>query len=133
MVSCKDKGAFLFGRGPIDSVGEATAWMGEGGGPDEERIRAGGQFQLMVGLNFMESDLGAELGESGGKERFALLGVKGAFDQVSGVSTGKAGRIDSDVDSVMKCGSKKGKPLKVIPVGVGKKKGEGAATLGGPV
>lgn len=76
MVGCKDKGTFLFGRDPINAVGEATARMGEGGGSDEERIRAGGQFQLMVGLNFMECDLGAELGESGGKERFALLGVK---------------------------------------------------------
>ena len=87
----------------------------------------------MVGLNFMECDLGAELGESGGKKRFALLGVEGAFDQVSGVSTGKAGRIDSDVDSVMKCGSKKGKSLNVIPMGVGEKKGEGAVTFLGPI
>ena len=45
----------------------------------------------------------------------------------------KARGIDGDIDSFMKRGSKKWKPLKVIPVGVGKKKGEGAATLGGPV
>ena len=133
MVGCKDKGAFLFDRDPINSVGEATARMGEGGGPDEERIRAGSQFQLMVGLNFMECDMGAELGESSGKERFALLSVEGAFDQVSGVGVRKAWGVDGDIDSVMKRGSKKGKPLKVIPVGVGKKKGEGATTLGGPV
>ena len=76
MVRCKDEGAFLSGCDPIDSVCEATARMGEGGSPDEKRIRAGGQFQIVVGLNFMESDLGAELGKSGGKERFALLGVK---------------------------------------------------------
>ena len=44
MVSCKDKGAFLSSRDSIDSVGEATARMGEGGSPDEERIWAGGQF-----------------------------------------------------------------------------------------
>jgi hypothetical protein len=37
------------------------------------------------------------------------------------MSTGKAGGIDGDVDSVMKCGSKKGKSLDVIPVGVGEK------------
>ena len=81
----------------------------------------------------MECDMGTELGESGRKERFALLGVEGAFDQVSGVGAMKAWRIDGDIDSLMKCGSKKWKPLNVIPVGVGKKKGEGAATLGGPV
>ena len=42
MVSCKDEGAFLSGCDPIDSVGEATARMGEGSGLDEERIRFGG-------------------------------------------------------------------------------------------
>jgi hypothetical protein len=87
----------------------------------------------MVRLNFMECDMGPELGESGWKERFALLGVEGAFDQVSGVGVRKAWGVDGDIDSFMKRGSKKGKPLKVIPVGVGKKKGEGATTLGGPV
>ena len=87
----------------------------------------------MVGLNFMERDLGAELGESGGKERFALLGVEGAFDQVSGVGTRKARGIDGDIDSFMKRGSKKGKALQVIPMGVGEQKGKGAATFLGPI
>ena len=86
----------------------------------------------MFGLNFMESDLGAELGESGGKERFALLGVEGAFDQVSGVGTRKARGVDGDIDYFMKRGSKKGKALQVIPMGVGEQKSKGAATLGGP-
>ena len=80
MIGCKDKGAFLFGHYPIDSVGEATARMGERSGSDVERIRAGGQFQLMVRLNFMECDMGAELGESCWEERFALLGMEGAFN-----------------------------------------------------
>ena len=133
MVGRKDKGAFLSGRGPINTVGEATARMGEGSGPDEERIRAGSQFQFMVGLNFMECDLGAELGESGGKERFALLGVEGAFDQVSGVGTRKARGIDGDIDSFMKRGSKKGKALQVIPMGVGEQKSKGTATFLGPI
>ena len=84
-------------------------------------------------MDFVKCDLGAKLGKSGGKEGFTLLGVQGAFDQVASVSPRKAWGIDGDVDSVMKCGSKKWKPLNVIPVGVGKKKGEGAATLGGPV
>ena len=133
MVGRKDKGAFLFGRGPINSVGEATARMGEGGGPDKERIRAGSQFQFMVRLNFMECDLGAKLGESGRKERFALLGVEGAFDQVSGVGTRKARGINGDIDSFMKRGSKKGKALQVIPMGVCEQKGKGAATFLGPI
>jgi len=133
MVGCKDKGAFLSGRGPINSVGEATARMGEGGCPDEERIRAGSQFQLMVGLNFMECDMGAELGESSGKERFALLSVEGAFDQVSGVGTRKTRGIDGDIDSFMKRGSKKGKALQVIPMRVGEQEGKGAATFLGPI
>ena len=84
-------------------------------------------------MDFVKCNMGAQLGKSGGKEGFTLLCVQGAFDQVAGMSTGKAGGIDGDVDSVMKRGSKKGKSLNVIPVGVGKKKGEGAATLGGPV
>ncbi len=133
MVGCKDKGAFLFGRDPINSVGEATARMGEGGGSNEERIRAGGQFQIMVGLNFMEGDVSAELGKSGGKERFALLGVEGSFDQVAGVGTGKTRRVDRDLNLGLKGGGKKGKSLQMVPVGVGEEKGEGAAALGGPV
>jgi len=36
VIGCKDKGAFLFGHYPIDSVGEATARMGERSGSDVE-------------------------------------------------------------------------------------------------
>jgi hypothetical protein len=77
--------------------------------------------------------LGAELGESSGKKRFALLGVEGAFDQVPGVGTRKARGIDGDIDSFMKRGSKKGKALQVIPMGVGEEKGKGAVTFLGPI
>jgi hypothetical protein len=87
----------------------------------------------MIGLNFMKCDLGAELGESGRKKGFALLGVEGSFDQVSSVGARKAGGIDGDIDSFMKCGGEKGKALQVVPMGVSEEKSKRAATFLRPI
>ncbi len=40
------------------------------------------------------------------------------------MGAGQAGRVDLDVDPFVEGGGKEGKSLEVIPVGVGKEKGE---------
>ena len=44
----------------------------------------------------------------------------------------QAGRVDLDVDPLVKGGGKEGKALEVIPVGVGEEKGERFASCFGP-
>ena len=107
--------------------------MGDSGCVDEKRVGSGGELEGMVGNYFVKGDFGLEKWKSCRKEGFALLGVEGPLDQVAGVSSRKTGRVDGDVDIGQEAGGKKGEALDVIPVGVGKEKGEGAAALGGPI
>ena len=131
IIRCKNQRALL-GR-VFDPIGEATTGMGDSGCVDEKGVGSGGELDGMVGNYFVKSNLGLKKRKSRRKEGFALLGVERSLDEVAGVSSRKTGRVDGDVDIGQEAGSKKGEALDVIPVGVGKEKGEGAAALGRPI
>ena len=132
MIGGKNKGALFSSWGALDTVGQAPARVGDGGRVDLQRVGASGKLQRVAGLDFVKDNFRTEHGKSRRKEGLALLGVEGALDQVARMSTGKAGGVDGDLGTRSKGGREKRETLQMIPVGVGKKKSEGAATLGGP-
>ena len=132
MIGGKNKGAVFPSRGTLDTVGQATPRVGNGGGVDFQRVGAMGKLERVAGLDFVKNNFSAKHGKSGRKKGLTLLSMEGAFDQIARVSTGKAGGVDGDLGSRLKGGCEKRETLQMIPVGVGKKKGKRAATLGGP-
>ena len=132
MIGGKNKGALFSSRGALDTEGQAPARVGNGGRVDLQRVGASEKLQRVAGLDFVEDNFRTEHGKSGWEKGFALLGVEGALDQVSRVGTGKAGGVDGDLGTRSKGGREKRETLQMIPVGVGKKKSESAATVGGP-
>ena len=132
VIGSKNKGAIFTIVGAIDPIGEAASWVGDGGGLDAKGVGTVLEDKFVMGLDFVKNNFGAELRKAGGKEGFTLLGVQRTFDEIAGVGAGQAGRVDLDVDSFVEGRRKEGKALEVIPVGVGKEKGERFTSCFGP-
>ena len=76
VIGSKNKGATFTIVGAIDPIGEATSWVGDGGGLDAKGVGAVLKDELVMGLDFVKDNFGLELRKAGGKEGFTLLGVE---------------------------------------------------------
>ena len=76
VIGSKNKGATFTIVGAIDPIGEATSRVGDSGGLNTKRVRTVLEGELVMGLDFVKNNFGAELRKTGGKEGFTLLGVE---------------------------------------------------------